>query len=57
MAAVRIRYGNTNTFLVNGRLLVDTDYAGTMRAFYGALKANAIRPDSITQWYDPYGSS
>ena len=48
MATVRIRYGNTNTFLINGRLLVDTDYAGTMRAFYGALKASAIRLDSIT---------
>ena len=48
MATVRIRYGNTNTFLINGRLLVDTDYAGTTRAFYGALKASAIRLDSIT---------
>ena len=48
MATVRIRYGNTNTFLVEGRLLVDTDYAGTMPAFYRALKANGIRAESIT---------
>jgi hypothetical protein len=34
----KLRYGNTNTFLVrggNGYLLVDTDYAGTLPAFYG----------------------
>ena len=48
MATVRIRYGNTNTFLINGRLLVDTDYAGTIRAFYRTLKASGIRLDSIT---------
>lgn len=37
----KLRYGNTNTFLVqgeNGYLLVDTDYAGTMPAFYRAIK-------------------
>ena len=48
MATVRIRYGNTNTFLVEGRLLVDTDYAGTMQAFFRALKADGIRIESIT---------
>lgn len=48
MATIRIRQGNTNTFLVSGRLMVDTGYAGTMRAFYGALKSNEIRLDSIT---------
>ena len=48
METVRIRYGNTNTFLVGGRLLVDTDYAGKMRAFFKALKAANIRLDSIT---------
>ena len=37
----KLRYGNTNTFLVRGKneyLLVDTDYAGTMSEFYRALK-------------------
>lgn len=38
---IRLRYGNTNTFLVNG-LLVDTGYAGTMQAFYRALKQGGI---------------
>ena len=37
----KLRYGNTDTFLVRGEsgyLLVDTDYAGTMPTFYGAIK-------------------
>ena len=29
---VRLKYGNTNTFLISG-LLIDTDYAGTPGAF------------------------
>lgn len=39
---IPLKYGNTNTFLVNG-LLVDTDYAGTMGAFYKAIKRQGIR--------------
>ena len=38
---IKLKYGNTNTFFING-LLVDTDYAGTLAAFYKALKANGI---------------
>lgn len=41
-----LKYGNTRTFLVdgsNGNLLVDTDYAGTLSAFYEALKQHGIR--------------
>ena len=43
---LRLKYGNTNTFFVegsHGSLLVDTDYAGTLTAFYKALKQNSIR--------------
>ena len=43
---IRLKYGNTNTFFIRGRhggLLVDTDYAGTLPAFYKALKENDIR--------------
>ena len=40
-AVIKLKYGNTNTFFMNG-LLVDTDYAGTLPAFYKALKANGI---------------
>lgn len=46
----KLRYGNTNTFLVqgeNGYLLVDTDYAGTMSAFYRAIKKNNIKVNDI----------
>ncbi len=46
----KLRYVNTNTFLVqgeNGYLLVDTDYAGTMPAFYRAIKKNNIKVNDI----------
>lgn len=38
---IKLKYGNTNTFYLGG-LLVDTDYAGTLRAFYRALKQNGV---------------
>ena len=47
---VKLKYGNTNTFLIqgnNGGLLVDTDYAGTLPAFYKALKSNSIRVKAL----------
>ena len=40
MAAVRLKYGNTNTFYIPGErggLLVDTDSAGTLPRFFRAL--------------------
>ncbi|MBQ8825921.1 MAG: MBL fold metallo-hydrolase [Oscillospiraceae bacterium] len=46
-----LKYGNTNTFFVQGTkggLLVDTDYAGTMSAFYRAIKENNIKISSIS---------
>lgn len=46
----RIRYGNTNTFLLRGdkaSLLIDTDYAGTMPAFYKAIKGLGIKVSDI----------
>ncbi len=48
METVMLRYGNTNTFFIPGGLLVDTDYAGMLPAFYKALKENGIRLESIT---------
>ena len=45
-----LKYGNTNTFFIRGNhsgLLVDTDYAGTMPAFYKALKNNGISVKDI----------
>ncbi len=41
-----LKYGNTNTFFIRGtaeNLLVDTDYAGTMPAFYKAIKEHDIK--------------
>lgn len=46
----KLRYGNTNTFLVQGEigyLLVDTDYAGTMPAFYATIKKYNIKVKDI----------
>ena len=42
----KLKYGNTNTFYIRGtaaNLLVDTDYAGTLPAFYRAIKENNIK--------------
>ena len=48
---IKLRYGNTNTFYIpgdNGGLLVDTDYAGTLPAFYKALKNSGITVKDIS---------
>ena len=48
---IKLKYGNTNTFFIhgmNGNLLVDTDYAGTLPAFYRALKADNIKISDIS---------
>lgn len=42
---IKLKYGNTNTFYIqcnNSGLLIDTDYAGTLSAFYQAIKAENI---------------
>ena len=47
----KIRYGNTNTVLLRGdrgSILIDTDYAGTMPAFYKAIKGLGIKVSDIT---------
>ncbi|MBQ6809005.1 MAG: MBL fold metallo-hydrolase [Firmicutes bacterium] len=44
--AEKLRYGNTNTYFIPGTaggLLVDTDYAGTLPAFYKAIKEKNIK--------------
>ena len=48
---IKLKYGNTNTFFIPGKtggLLVDTDYAGTLQAFYKALKANGLQVKDLT---------
>lgn len=47
----KLKYGNTNTFFVRGEranLLIDTDYAGTLSAFYREIKQHDIRVGDIT---------
>ena len=47
---IRLTYGNTNTFYIPGSaggLLIDTDYAGTLRAFYKALKNSGMQLGDI----------
>jgi len=47
----KLKYGNTNTFFIRGaggNILVDTDYAGTIQAFYREIKKHEIRLSDIT---------
>ena len=47
---IKIRYGNTNTFYIKGNgagILVDTDFAGTLPAFYKAAKAQGVSVSDI----------
>ena len=47
----KLKYGNTNTFFIRGtggNLLVDTDYAGTLSAFYMAIKKHNIKIRDIS---------
>ena len=41
-----LRYGNTNTYYING-LLIDTDMPGTLSGFYRELKRNGLTLPSI----------
>lgn len=47
---IKLKYGNTDTFLIRGTgssLLFDTDYAGTLPAFFKAIKQNGIKMRDI----------
>ena len=47
----KLKYGNTNTFFIHGisgNLLINTDYAGTLPAFYRAIKVHNIKISDIT---------
>ena len=48
---LKLKYGNTNTFYISGHncgLLLDTDYAGTLHAFYKTIKKYAIDAKAIS---------
>ena len=42
-----LRYGNTNTFFIGEGLLIDTDFAGTLSAFFRAAKSKDIKINDI----------
>ena len=42
----KLKYGNTNTYFIDG-LLIDTDYAGTLPAFFREIKKNGIAVSDI----------
>ncbi len=47
----KLKYGNTNTYLIRGstgNLLVDTDWAGTLPAFYRAIKTLELQIGDIS---------
>ena len=51
MRTLRLRYGNTNTYLIQGSqgmLLVDTDVAGTLGGLFRALKAENVRVSDLS---------
>ncbi len=51
MMTTKLKYGNTNTFLISGSkrsLLIDTDYAGKLYAFYKAIKDLNIKVKDIS---------
>ncbi len=37
-----LKYGNTRCYCIEGKILVDTDWAGTLPAFYRCAKENGI---------------
>ena len=43
---IKLRYGNTNTYFLNG-LLIDTDMPGTINALFRELKKNGIERKDI----------
>ena len=47
----KLKYGNTNTYLIRGsggNLLVDTDWAGTLPAFFRAIKEQNLQVGDIS---------
>ncbi len=47
---IKLKYGNTNTYYISGKdsgLLIDTDYAGTLNAFYQAMKRAGIKVSDV----------
>ena len=48
---ILLKYGNTNTFLIpgsGGYLLLDTDYAGKLPAFFRSVRQAGIKVSDIS---------
>ncbi len=39
---IELKYGNTRCYCINHKLLIDTDWAGTLSAFFKCIKENHI---------------
>ncbi len=42
-----IQYGNTRCYVINNKIMIDTDWAGTLQAFYRCLKENEMALSDI----------
>lgn len=54
MQVTKLKYENTNTYFVrgtSGSLLVDTDYAGILPAFYKAIKKENISLSDLAMFW------
>ena len=45
--AKELKYGNTRCYCINNKLLIDTDWAGTLPAFFKCIKDNHIAMNEI----------
>ncbi|HHT08303.1 MAG TPA: MBL fold metallo-hydrolase [Clostridiales bacterium] len=42
-----LKYGNTRCYCINNRVMIDTDWAGTLPAFFKCIKENHIKISDI----------
>ncbi len=42
-----LKYGNTRSYCINNKVLIDTDWAGTLSAFFKCTKENNIKLEEI----------
>ena len=43
----KLKYGNTKCYCINNKVLIDTDWAGTLSAFFRCIKENHIELKEI----------
>lgn len=47
-SVLELRYGRTRCFLIHGKLLIDTDWAGTLPAYLACLQKHGIRAEDVS---------